>query len=167
MKTVIEEKTNVSVFETQLLDSKKTTRRGEMSKSAERMITAALLVFFLVVLGLTAYLFMTRLFLVVEILLVIGVISFLVALAILILKFSGLYKVVRISNPANIQATDIAAVFGLIGIFSCLAPTVYGVFSIPDFMIQLQNFMSNQQETAGKMLKILQSLDKRIPSSAP
>lgn len=159
METILEEETNVRVFETELWEAKKPTGREEMR--------IALLVFFLIVVVLTAILLITQSFLIVGILLVIGSSSFLAALAVLILKFSGFYRILKISNPTNTQATDIAAVFGLIGIFCCLVPTVYGVSSIPNFMLQVQNFMSNQQEATGKMLKILQNLDKRIPKLVP
>lgn len=158
MQTSIEEETNVRVFETELREAKKTIGREEMSELAGRTVRGALLVLFLIVLGLTVILFITRSFLTVEMLLAIGGISFLAALATLILKFSGFYRVLKISNPADIQATDIAAVFGLIGIFSCIVPTVYGVSSIPNFVLQVQNFMSNQQKIVEEMLKILQNL---------
>lgn len=138
-----------------------------MSNVVGRIVRIGLLVLFVIVLVLTVFLFLTGSFLIMKTLLVIGGISFFAALSVLILKFTGFYGLLKISNPTGMQATDIAAVLGIIGIFCYMAPTISGAFSIPTFARSVQNFMSNQEGTTGEILKILRGLDARIPPSAP
>lgn len=174
METIVKEKTDARIFEVKLRESKTDTRREEMSEFVGRIVKTTLLVLFLVVLALTIILFLTRSSLIMKALLVIGGISFFAALAFLILKFTGFYTVLKISNPSNIQATDIATALGVIGIFCYMAPMLSGAFYIPNFVESLENFISTQKEgtdkiieATGESLKVLKSLDTRIPPLVP
>lgn len=165
MGTIVKEETNVRIFEAKLHESKREIRREEMSKFVGRIVKMILLVLFLSVLALVIILFLTKSSSVVQVLLVTGGISFFVALSFMILKFTGVYTVLRISNPSNIQATDIAATLTLIGIFCFMAPILSGASYIPNLIESLENFMSTQKEqtekvieVTGESLKILKSL---------
>lgn len=153
---------------------KKTIGREKMSKFVGRIVKTILSVLFLVVLALVIILFLTKSSSVMQVLLVIGGISFFAALSFLILKFTGLYIVLRISNPSNIQVTDIAATLTLIGIFCYMAPILSGASYIPNFIESLEDFISIQKEgtekiieTTGESLKILKSLSTKIPPLVP
>lgn len=174
METIVKKETNVRIFEAKLHESKKERGREEMSEFVGKIVKMILLVLFLVVLALVTILFLTKSSLVMQMLLVIGGISFFVALSFLILKFTGLDTLLRITNPSNIQATDIAATLTLIGIFCFMAPILSGASYIPNFIESLENFISFQKEatekileTTGESLKILKSLGTKTPPLGP
>ncbi len=174
MKTIINEETNVRIFEAKLHEPKTDIRREEMSEFAGKIVKTTLVVLFLGVLVLTLILFFTGSPLITKVLLVIGGISFLAALAFLILKFTGFYTILQLSNPSNIQATDIATTLGVIGIFCYMVPVLTGAFYVPDFIKSLENFISIQKEGTEKIieatresLEVLRNLDTRIPPLTP
>lgn len=174
MEIIVKEETNVRIFEAKLHESKKERGREEMSEFVGKIVKMILLVLFLVVLTLVIILFLTKSSSVMQMLLVTGGISFFVALSFLILKFTGLDTILRITNPSNIQATDIAATLTLIGIFCFMAPILSGASYIPNFIESLENFISFQKEatekileTTGESLKILKSLGTKTPPLVP
>ncbi|MBA7628875.1 hypothetical protein ES703_36372 [subsurface metagenome] len=93
-----------------------------------------------VTLALALSLFITRSLLLVEIIAGITLIAFLLQLEFLILKYSGLYAILGIKNPADINAVNISAVIALIGILNIGVLGLYGGMHGIQLVSDLRNF---------------------------
>lgn len=173
METVIEKEVNVRIFDNAFLQTEKNKRRSRMSETAGKIVRTGTMISFLIILALTLILVFTHSIFIIKTLLIVGGIFLLASLAILVLEFTGFYKLLKLSNPTHIRATDIATIFVVISAFSVLVPAIYGMLFIPEFISSIQELMSNQQtfmsgqqESMGKALVILEEL-KEISFSAP
>lgn len=161
MKTLTRVKPNVGIYDSLLVRTEKRKEREPMTETFGRTLRISMVVLFMAVCVIAGALVFTRSYFVLKILLGIGGISVLVSLGILVLKYSGVAEAVRISNPTTLPAGDIAAVFGIIGIFCFVVPITFAVVYIPDFIPQVQRFITDQTTTTKEMLNILRRLDPK------
>jgi len=96
-------------------------------------------------------LFVTRSLSIMKGLVTIAVISILMAMTVLFLKYSGLSLLLGIKNPNPVPVVDTATTLGIIGIFSILVVGVFGVFKVPG-LIDIQR----------EMLDILKQLREKL-----
>lgn len=131
-----------------------------MKINASKIVKTGIVVSLLVICVLAVILFFTRNMLVMKILIIIGSIFLLASLAVLVLKYAGFYKSIHFSNPIGIPATDVAICFGVVGVFSCLITATFGMLFVPEFMSNLQAFMTES-------LRILRGLEKIFLTPPP
>ena len=163
MEAIIKRKASVWNYDNILLQAKKNNERSKMEKkTASKIIRTGILMSFLIIIALAVILFFTNSLLIIKTLIIIGCIFLLACLAVLVLKYTGFYKSLHFSNPIDLRATDVAIAFGVVGAFSLLIPFTYGMLFVPEFMSRLQAFMSNEQESMAKVLKILGGLEEKF-----
>lgn len=173
MEAIIKGRANVRNYHNILSQIEKNKRRSKMSESTskvgivEKIARGIALVFLIIIIILAVILFITKNLLIVKALLVIGSLFLLACLVVLALKYTGFYEIINIKNPEGFRTTDVAIVFGIVGVFSLLIPATYGMLFIPEFMLRVQTFMSNQQELAAKSGKILEGLEKLFLTPPP
>jgi len=165
METIIEKEVNVRIFDTTFLQTKKNRRSSKMSKTAAKIVRTGTIISFLIVIALALIFVFTKNLLIIKALMIIGGIFLLASLGVLVLKYTGFYKFLHLSNPTDLRATDVAIAFGVVGIFSITIPAIYGMLLAPVLISRLQIFMSNQQESTTKALKILEGLEKLFLTS--
>jgi len=165
METIIEKEVNVRIFDTTFLQTKKNRRSNKMSKTAAKIVRKGTMISFLIIIALALIFVFSKNLLILKALIIIGSIFLLASLGVLVLKYTGFYEILHLSNPPGLQATDVAIAFGVVGIFSITIPAIYGVLLAPALISRLQIFISNQQESTTKALEILEGLEKLFLTS--